>query len=93
MCLGIPGRVVAVGVDHPDLASVDFGGALKMVNIGLLAEPVAPGDWVLVHLGFALSTMTAQQADDALNVFRDERRAQAALLDQDPRGAAPGYQA
>ncbi len=75
MCLGIPGRVVSVGVGHQDLASVDFGGVLRVVNAGLLEEPVAAGDWVLVHMGFALSTMTAQQANEALDVFRDERGA------------------
>jgi hydrogenase expression/formation protein HypC len=78
MCLGIPARIVSVGVDHPDIARVDFGGAIQLVNIGLLEEPVTPGDWILVHLGFALSTMTEQQAGEALNVFRDERRAEAA---------------
>jgi hydrogenase expression/formation protein HypC len=76
MCLGIPARVVSVGVDHPDLARVDCGGLLRLVNIGLLPEPVASGAWILVHMGFALSTMTAEQAGEALNVFRDERRAE-----------------
>jgi hydrogenase expression/formation protein HypC len=76
MCLGIPARVVSVGADHPDLATVDCGGVRRLVNIGLLDETVQPGDWVLVHMGFALSTMTASQAGDALNVFRDERRAE-----------------
>jgi hydrogenase expression/formation protein HypC len=76
MCVGIPGRVVSVGTDHPDLARVDIGGVPRSVNVGLLDEPVRPGDWVLVHMGFALSTMTAQQADAALDVFRDERRAE-----------------
>jgi hydrogenase expression/formation protein HypC len=76
MCLGIPARVVSVGVDHPDLARVDCGGVLRLVNIGLLPQPVAPGAWILVHMGFALSTMTAEQAGEALDVFRDERRAE-----------------
>jgi hydrogenase expression/formation protein HypC len=78
MCLGVPVRVVSVGVDHPDLARVELGGVLRLVNVGLLDEPVSPGDWILVHMGFALSTMTARQADEALDVFRDERRAEGA---------------
>jgi hydrogenase expression/formation protein HypC len=49
------------------------------VNVGLLDEPLTPGDWILVHMGFALSTMTAQEAADALSVFSDERDAEAAL--------------
>jgi hydrogenase expression/formation protein HypC len=78
MCLGVPGRVVSVGADHPDLARVDIGGVLRSVNIGLLTAPVRPDDWVLVHMGFALSTMTARQAEAALDAFRDERRAEGA---------------
>jgi hydrogenase expression/formation protein HypC len=79
MCLGIPGQVVTVGADHPDLATVDFGGALRSVNVGLLDEPVTAGEWILVHMGFALSTMTAAQAGAALDVFRAERRAERAV--------------
>jgi hydrogenase expression/formation protein HypC len=80
MCLGVPARVVTVGVDHPDLANVDMSGSVRPVNIGLLTAPVAPGDWVLVNLGFAMSTMTEQEAEDALRVFRDERHALEDLL-------------
>jgi len=76
MCVGIPGQVVSVGTDHPDLATVDFGGTLRLVNVGLLDEPVAGGDWVLVHMGFALSTMTADGAARALDAFREERAAE-----------------
>jgi hydrogenase expression/formation protein HypC len=78
MCLGIPAQVVSVGADHPDLATVDMAGVHRVVNLGLLDEPVAPGDWILVHMGFALSTMSAQEAADALSVFTDERDAEAA---------------
>jgi len=75
MCLGIPARVVSVGADHPDLASVEMAGVPRTVNIGLLDAPLVAGDWVLVHMGFALDTMTAQEAADALRVFTDERDA------------------
>jgi hydrogenase expression/formation protein HypC len=78
MCLGIPAQVVSVGTDHPDLASVDMAGLRRAVNIALLDEPLTPGDWILVHMGFALSTMTAQEAAEALSVFTDEREAEAA---------------
>jgi hydrogenase expression/formation protein HypC len=76
MCLGIPARVVSVGGDHPDLATVDVGGVLRLVNLGLLERPVAAGDWVLVHMGFALSTMTRREAAEAMDVFADEHRAE-----------------
>lgn len=62
MCIGMPGRIVSVGTEHPDLAHVELGGLVRNVNLGLLAEPVAPGDWVMVHMGFALSTLSEGQA-------------------------------
>lgn len=62
----MPGRVVSVGVEHPDLAHVELGGLVRNVNLGLLAGPVAPGDWVMVHMGFALSTLSEGQAAQAL---------------------------
>jgi hydrogenase expression/formation protein HypC len=78
MCLGIPAQVVSVGTDHPDLATVDMAGLRRTVNVGLLDEAPEPGCWLLVHMGFALSTMTAEEAADALSVFTDEREAEAA---------------
>jgi hydrogenase expression/formation protein HypC len=78
MCLGIPARVVAVGAPHPDLATADFAGVLRQVNVGLLEPPPAPGEWILVHMGFALSTMTAREAAEALDALADERRAEQA---------------
>ncbi len=76
MCLGLPARVVTVGADHPDLATVELGGVLRSVNVGLLDAPVRPGEWVLVHMGFALSTMTAREAADAIDALAAERRAE-----------------
>ena len=56
MCLGIPGEVVEVLDDQPDLAKVDVSGVRRAINIGLLeGEELRPGDWVLIHVGFALS--------------------------------------
>ncbi len=88
MCLALPARVVSVGGDHPDLARAECGGVLRLVNVGLLAEPVAPGDWILVHLGFALSRVTAEEAEAALDVYRDE--AAALAPHRDPGAGAGG---
>ena len=56
MCLGIPGEVVELHPEQPDLAKVDVSGVRRMINIGLLADdPPEPGEWVLIHVGFALS--------------------------------------
>jgi hydrogenase expression/formation protein HypC len=76
MCLGIPAQLVAGDTGHPHLVMVDMGGVSRAVNVGLLDEPPRPGEWVLVHMGFALSTMTADEARDALDALGAERQAE-----------------
>ena len=67
MCLGIPGEVVDLRTDHPDLAKVDVNGVRRTINIGLLAdEDVRCGDWVLIHVGFAMSKIDEEEARSAL---------------------------
>jgi len=67
MCLGIPGEVVELYPDRPDLAKVDVSGVKRAINIGLLeGEDVGPGDWVLIHVGFALSKIDEEEAAAAL---------------------------
>ena len=75
MCLGIPAQLVAGDTGHPDLAMVDMGGVSRAINVGLLDDRPGPGNWVLVHMGFALQTMTAQEARDALDALGAEREA------------------
>jgi hydrogenase expression/formation protein HypC len=68
MCLGIPGEIVELLDDRPDLAKVDVSGVRRAINIGLLEdEQLAPGDWVLIHVGFALSKIDEQEAKAALD--------------------------
>jgi hydrogenase expression/formation protein HypC len=68
MCLGIPGEVVEVLTDRQDLAKVDVCGVRRAINIGLLVdEDVRPGDWVLIHVGFALSKIDEEEARAALD--------------------------
>ena len=63
MCLGIPGEVVEILADREDLAMVSVEGVKRVVNIGLLEdEPLVPGDWILIHVGFALSKIDEQEA-------------------------------
>ena len=67
MCLGIPGEVVELYPDRADLAMVDVSGVRRAINIGLLeAEEIQPGDWVLIHVGFALSKIDEEEAAAAL---------------------------
>jgi hydrogenase expression/formation protein HypC len=72
MCLGIPGRVVAL-VDgyHDQIALVDVSGEQRRVNVGLLDdEPARPGDWVIIHLGFAVQKTDEAGAEAALAGLR-----------------------
>jgi len=67
MCLGIPGEVIEILADRTDLARVDVSGVKRAINIGLLSEEtVEPGDWVLIHVGFALSKIDEQEAKAAM---------------------------
>jgi hydrogenase expression/formation protein HypC len=70
MCLGIPGRIVEV-IGAGELALVDVAGVIREINLGILDGPFEPGEHILIHSGFALERMSAEQAVDALNVFRD----------------------
>jgi hydrogenase expression/formation protein HypC len=69
MCLGIPGEIVEVRHDQPDLAMVDVVGVKRAVNIGLL-DDVTAGDWVLVHVGFAISKIDEEEAAATLEMLR-----------------------
>jgi hydrogenase expression/formation protein HypC len=67
MCLGIPGEIVEILDDRTDLARVDVSGVRRAINIGLLEnETLVPGDWVLIHVGFALSKIDEDEAKAAL---------------------------
>ncbi|HYA00161.1 MAG TPA: HypC/HybG/HupF family hydrogenase formation chaperone [Candidatus Binatia bacterium] len=85
MCLGIPGEVVALG-DRPGMATVEVGGVRRPVNVMLVEqEGVEPGDWVLIHVGFALARIDEEEARLTLDhlekmgqAYQDELRALAA---------------
>ena len=64
MCLAIPGQLVEVVDAENRLAKVDVAGVQRNVNIGLLDENggVGPGDWVLIHVGFAISQVDEEEA-------------------------------
>jgi hydrogenase expression/formation protein HypC len=72
MCLAIPGQVVSIVDDETHIAKVDVGGVKRNVNIGLLVgdESVGIGDWVLIHVGFALSKVDEEEAERTLAVLR-----------------------
>jgi hydrogenase expression/formation protein HypC len=68
MCLGIPGQVVEMLAGYGDqLALVDVEGARRKVNIGMLdGDPPAAGQWVLIHMGFAVEKVSAAAAEEAM---------------------------
>ncbi len=69
MCLGIPGRVVRVLDGHAGLlALVDVLGAERPVNLGMLEDlEVEPGEWVLIHMGFAVERIDEARAAQAMS--------------------------
>jgi hydrogenase expression/formation protein HypC len=71
MCLAIPGRIVEISSVNQDSALVDVVGVRRRIDLGLLQDdrPVA-GDWVLVHVGFAMSKISEQDATDQMNALR-----------------------
>src|SRR5689334_22747812 len=72
MCLGIPGQILELMTEHPDLARVDVSGVRRAVNIGLLEdENLRVGDWILIHVGFALSKIDEAEAKAALQFLED----------------------
>ena len=71
MCLAIPGQIAELLPDAGgQLALVDVVGVKRKINIGLLGpENIAPGDWVLIHVGFAMSKVDEREAAEALAVL------------------------
>jgi hydrogenase maturation protein HypF len=73
MCLGIPGQIVEIADRAGGLATVDVSGVRRSVSVALVDEPAAPieeGDWVLVHVGFALARIDEEQARETLDLLQ-----------------------
>ncbi|MCW2257554.1 hydrogenase expression/formation protein HypC [Providencia alcalifaciens] len=72
MCLGIPGKIVTVGDSPMDNAQIEVCGVRRDVNIALVCEGETQdmlGKWVLVHVGFAMSIIDEQEAQDTLDAL------------------------
>ena len=73
MCLAIPGQVREIVDERNRLAKVDVAGVLRNVNIGLLdgnGDEVEAGDWVLIHVGFAMSKVDEEEAQATLDLLQ-----------------------
>ncbi len=66
MCLGVPGRVISV---DGDIAVVDFWGVTKPIRLDVVDDPVAPGDYVLNHVGFAIRRIPASDVAETLELY------------------------
>ena len=84
MCLGIPGRIVKIDDVAKKLATVDVSGIKRQVNIACIVDEAHPvdscvGDWVLVHVGFAMSRIDEKEAALTLQVLVELGEAQAEI--------------
>jgi len=73
MCLAIPGQVIELVDERNRLAKVDVAGVRRNVNIGLLDDDgvgARPGDWVLIHVGFAMSKVDEEEAQATLRLLQ-----------------------
>jgi hydrogenase expression/formation protein HypC len=78
MCLGIPGQIVEIVDTENRVAKVDVSGVRRNVDVGLLWEgpdAVGVGDWVLIHVGFAISRIDEAEAHETLRALEMMGRA------------------
>ena len=71
MCLGIPGEIVDIVDDANSIAKVDVSGVKRNVSVALVRpEGIGPGDWVLIHVGFAMSKIDETEARETMNTLQ-----------------------
>lgn len=80
MCLAIPGQIVEIFSDQPNSALIDVVGVRRKVDLGLLQDDLPKaGDWVLIHVGFAMSKISEENAIDQMRTLRMLGEAEAAM--------------
>ena len=70
MCLAIPGKIVEMVDEENSIAKVDVGGVKRNVNIGML-DNTQVGDYVLIHVGFAMSKVDEAEAEETLRLLKE----------------------
>lgn len=71
MCLGIPGQIIEFVDAGNQIAKVEVSGVRRNINVALLADGgITPGDWVLIHVGFAMSKIDEAEAQETLRALR-----------------------
>jgi hydrogenase expression/formation protein HypC len=87
MCLAIPGQVVEFFPDQPNIALIDVVGVRRKVDLGLLQDNMpVKGDWVLIHVGFAMSKISEEDAADQMRTLRMLGEAEAAMQEVEGYG-------
>ena len=72
MCLAIPGKIVEFVDEENDIAKVDVGGVRRNVNVGMLDKADTHiGDYVLIHVGFAMSKVDEKEAEETLRLLQE----------------------
>ena len=76
MCLGIPGKIIEITDTNNKLAIVDVAGVKRQVNIACIVNEQHPpesclGDWVLIHVGFAMNRINEQEAAETLQLLEE----------------------
>jgi hydrogenase expression/formation protein HypC len=66
MCLGVPGKIIDI---HGSMATVDFWGVRRQVNLDIVDEPVKPGDYILNHVGFAIRRIPEESIAETLSLY------------------------
>ena len=71
MCLAIPGKIVDISPDQPNTAVAEVVGVRRKVDLGLMRDnPPLTGDWVLIHVGFAMGKISEDDALDRMQTLR-----------------------
>jgi hydrogenase expression/formation protein HypC len=85
MCLGVPGRVIEIyNKDDLPMGKVDFGGVAKEICLAYTPE-VRPGDYVLVHVGFAINAIDEAEAEEVFTLLRQYAEAEDAAEKEENR--------
>ena len=89
MCLGVPGKVIEV---HGNVATVDFWGVRRQVQLDVIDEPVAPGDYILNHVGFAIRRIPESEIGETLALYEQliKQAEQDDLMAEDVRNEIAG---
>lgn len=72
MCLGVPGKILEIHEEHGiPMGMVDFGGIRRKICLAYVADEVEPGDYAIVHVGFAITRLDEEEAKRTMDILRE----------------------